>query len=147
MRAESVVGGWLVPGALLLGIGLQGCGGGGGAAAAPSPPQAAAPAAPKVTAAVRARARELYTSTCAACHGETGKGDGPGAAGLDPKPRNFGDPAWQAGVSDEAIEKVIVYGGAAVGKSAQMPAHPMFKDSDALRAALRELVREMGPSR
>ena len=26
---------------------------------------------------------------CATCHGETGKGDGPGAQGMQPSPRDF----------------------------------------------------------
>jgi mono/diheme cytochrome c family protein len=33
---------------------------------------------------------------CTACHGETGKGDGPGAAALNPKPANWTAPAVQA---------------------------------------------------
>lgn len=36
-----------------------------------------------------ARAAELYGDQCAACHGVTGAGDGPGAAGLDPQPTAF----------------------------------------------------------
>src|ERR1700681_4577276 len=31
-------------------------------------------------------AKKLYTSYCAPCHGEKGKGDGPAAAALNPKP-------------------------------------------------------------
>jgi DMSO reductase family type II enzyme heme b subunit len=34
-------------------------------------------------------AKALYGQKCALCHGEEGKGDGPGAATLDPKPRDF----------------------------------------------------------
>ena len=33
--------------------------------------------------------KELYTNYCAACHGETGDGNGPAARFLYPKPRNF----------------------------------------------------------
>jgi len=36
-------------------------------------------------------ARRLYARNCAGCHGAGGKGDGPGAAGLHPKPANFSD--------------------------------------------------------
>ena len=31
----------------------------------------------------------VYTQYCAVCHGNEGKGDGPGAAGLTPKPADF----------------------------------------------------------
>jgi len=67
---------------------------------------------------------ELYTSRCSPCHGPSGKGDGPGAAALNPKPRNYTDVAWQDSVKDEDIKKTIMYGGAAVGKSANMPGNP-----------------------
>ncbi len=33
--------------------------------------------------------KKLYTESCVACHGESGKGDGPAAYLLLPKPRNF----------------------------------------------------------
>ncbi len=35
--------------------------------------------------------REVYARDCASCHGDTGKGDGPGAAGLLPKPANLAE--------------------------------------------------------
>lgn len=34
-------------------------------------------------------ARELYLANCAACHGAEGRGDGPLAAGLDPRPADL----------------------------------------------------------
>jgi mono/diheme cytochrome c family protein len=37
----------------------------------------------------RTRGDALYTQDCASCHGEHGAGDGPGSAGLHPKPANF----------------------------------------------------------
>ncbi|GAP63439.1 hypothetical protein ARMA_1862 [Ardenticatena maritima] len=36
-----------------------------------------------------ARGREIYAQNCASCHGDEGYGDGPAAAGLDPKPANL----------------------------------------------------------
>jgi len=33
--------------------------------------------------------QKLYAANCAACHGSTGKGDGPAAAGLNPRPADF----------------------------------------------------------
>lgn len=35
---------------------------------------------------------KLYQTSCTACHGNTGHGDGAAGAGLDPKPANFHDP-------------------------------------------------------
>ena len=32
---------------------------------------------------------EIFNVNCASCHGEGGKGDGPAAAALDPKPQNL----------------------------------------------------------
>jgi mono/diheme cytochrome c family protein len=69
-------------------------------------------------------AKKMFETTCSPCHGTTGKGDGPAAAALNPKPRAYGDKAWQASVTDEQLKKTIKEGGAAVGKSASMPPVP-----------------------
>lgn len=38
----------------------------------------------------------LYAERCSGCHGDDGKGDGPAAAALVPKPKNFREPVfWQ----------------------------------------------------
>ncbi len=66
--------------------------------------------------------RSKYSAYCASCHGPEGKGDGPAAASLSPKPRNLADPDYMGKLSDEYLEKVIMQGGAAVGKSPMMPA-------------------------
>ena len=122
---------------------LASCGGAGESADAGT---SGAPAAPKVeiTEAVRQEAQQTYATRCAVCHGPTGRGDGPAAAGLSPSPRDYHDPAWQASVTDEQIEQAIVYGGAAVGKSPAMVANPDLGSRPALVAALREVIREFG---
>jgi mono/diheme cytochrome c family protein len=61
-----------------------------------------------------------FQQFCATCHGPAGAGDGPAAAGLNPKPRPLGDAEWQAGVEDDYLKKVITQGGAAVGLSPLM---------------------------
>ena len=38
-----------------------------------------------------AKAKENYQSYCRKCHGDEGKGDGPGAAMLKPKPSDYTD--------------------------------------------------------
>lgn len=35
------------------------------------------------------KGKALYAAQCTACHGASGQGDGPAAAGFNPKPRNF----------------------------------------------------------
>lgn len=86
--------------------------------------KANAGAAPPLAPAAMTAARELFKTRCVPCHGETGGGDGPGAAALNPKPRNYTDAKWQASVTDEQLKKTILYGGAAVGKSPNMPGNP-----------------------
>ncbi len=78
----------------------------------------------KATTTTEEPTEDLFKTRCAPCHGESGHGDGPGSAALNPKPRNYTDVAWQTKVSDEDIKKTILYGGAAVGKSPAMPANP-----------------------
>jgi len=69
-----------------------------------------------------AKGREKYNQICASCHGPLGKGDGPAAAALDPKPRDLSDAKYVSTISDEQIFKTVKEGGAAVGKSPLMPA-------------------------
>lgn len=108
----------------------------------PTPKAPAASGSGAAPAAVSAsEAQAQFDSLCFTCHGSTGHGDGPGAAVLNPKPRSFADAAWQASVTDEQIKKTIVFGGAAVGKSAMMPAQPQFKGKDAILDGLVQIVR------
>jgi len=77
--------------------------------------------------------KAIYTSDCAPCHGNSGKGDGPAAASLNPKPLDFASeysknmpldfrywristgvantamPAWGSSLSSDQIWKVIAY--------------------------------------
>ena len=76
--------------------------------------------------------KEMFRQRCASCHGETGHGDGPASAALNPKPRAYSDVAWQNSVKDEDIKKTITMGGAAVGKSPVMPASPDLNDKPEL---------------
>lgn len=58
--------------------------------------------------ALMARGKELYEKTCATCHGAAGKGDGPGAGQLNPKPRNFlVKDGWKNGVRIEDLWKTL----------------------------------------
>jgi mono/diheme cytochrome c family protein len=97
-----------------------------------------------ITAEARQEAQQIFATRCSACHGPEGRGNGPGAAAMDPKPRNYHDPDWQRTVTDEEIETAIVYGGAAVKRSPLMVGNPDLASKPAVVAALREIVRNFG---
>jgi mono/diheme cytochrome c family protein len=92
----------------------------------------------------QAEAEAIFKQRCVACHGDSGKGDGPGAAALNPKPASFSDAAWQKGITDEAIDKVILQGGGAVGKSPSMPPNTDLATKPDVIRALRAKVRSFG---
>ncbi|MFV8376213.1 c-type cytochrome [Flavobacterium sp. LB1P71] len=81
-----------------------------------------------------AQGKDIFTKYCVTCHGSGGKGDGPGATTLQPKPADFTDPehssfysnqgriylikkgmkgtamaAWENILSEEEILSVYVY--------------------------------------
>jgi mono/diheme cytochrome c family protein len=141
-----------LPASLLAGLalGALACGEREAAPAPPAaPPAATAPAAPArpavAPAAAGEEAQQIFATRCTTCHGSEGAGDGPGSAALSPKPRNFQDPVWQGSVTDEQLEKIVMYGGTAVGRSPSMPGNPdlMAKPEvvRALVAHLRGLAR------
>lgn len=119
-------------------------------APAPAPPTPSAPAAPapKSTASAAGspadRAAKVYDRRCRLCHGPQGKGDGPAAGTLNPRPRAFDAPGWQATVTDAHIARVILEGGAAVGLSGQMPPHADLKPKPEVVEALVAYVRGLG---
>jgi hypothetical protein len=91
----------------------------------------------------QAEAEQLFSTRCTPCHGSTGGGDGVASRGLTPPPRNFHDGAWQESVNDEHIERIIQFGGAAVGKSPGMPPNPDLTSKPEVVAALREHIRSL----
>ncbi|MDF0677161.1 MAG: c-type cytochrome [Nitrospira sp.] len=66
------------------------------------------------------RGKVLYKEYCAQCHGLTGKGDGPAASGLEPKPAIHANMPFEK-LPMEYLYTVINHGGPAVGKSPNMP--------------------------
>ena len=64
----------------------------------------------------------LFKELCSVCHGVGGKGDGPSAQGLEPKPADFTNCQVMAKDSDEVLLKIIKGGGQSVGRSTVMPA-------------------------
>jgi len=78
-----------------------------------------------------------FQELCTVCHGVGGKGDGPSAQGLEPKPADFTNCKTMAKDSDEVLLKIIRGGGQSVGRSTVMPAW-----GDALsEQQIRELVK------
>jgi len=95
-----------------------------------------------ITEEARKEASDIFKDRCVTCHGEQGRGDGPGASNLMPKPMDFHNSNWQVSVRDADIAKAIIHGGAAVGLSSQMQPNPDLEDKPGVVAALVERIRE-----
>lgn len=65
--------------------------------------------------------RKLYMTHCFTCHGVTGKGDGPAAVRLEPRPRNLTDDAYMSGKTDQDLYNVISGGSAVLHRFSGMP--------------------------
>jgi len=70
-----------------------------------------------------ARGAALYAENCAACHGETGRADGPNAVGMDPPPIAFADVERARQRSAFGLYQVIQQGldGTAMASYAHLP--------------------------
>jgi mono/diheme cytochrome c family protein len=89
--------------------------------------------------ALMARGRTLFAQTCATCHGPEGRGDGPGGAGLNPKPRNFtAATGWKNGTRVEDIYKTLDEGV----KGSSMVSYNYLTKKD--RMALVHVVQSLG---
>ncbi len=78
-----------------------------------------------------AKGKDLYAKQCAGCHGPAGKGDGPAAAAINPKPADFTNKAYMTALKDQYLFDLIQKGGAAAGKSPLMaPFGSKLKDGD-----------------
>ena len=103
-------------------------------------PAASAAAGAPASAAVIDRGRTLYKANCVACHGESGKGDGPGAGVFKPPPRDHTDRAYMSTLTDKDLGDVIRMGGAMRGKPL-MPSNPQINGDEL--AALVAYVRSL----
>lgn len=54
--------------------------------------------------------KELYTKLCAACHGQTGAGDGPALVALKASAANFAEPNFQSSRTDDQLAAAITNG-------------------------------------
>jgi cytochrome c5 len=118
MRKERWIATALVVSALGFGV-LSGCGGGGEKAPETSStetPSVETPAPGTETPAgdagevSLARGETVVKERCELCHGASGKGDGPGGAALNPKPRNWTDKTYMGTKTDDELYEVIYNG-------------------------------------
>ncbi len=79
---------------------------------------------------------EVYQRQCVACHGKAGKGDGPAAAAMDPRPSDLTDAERMAALGDEGLLGVIAEGRGA------MPGYKSLLTPEQLEAVT-EYVRSM----
>lgn len=80
--------------------------------------------------------KTLYTTYCSTCHGELGKGDGPAAAAIEPKPASFSSPGFWDDKNDVHLKKVIKEGGVSVDKSPLMAAWGAVLDDAKIDAVI-----------
>ena len=104
---------------------------------------AAEPKQTEIPAAAVAEGDKVWTMRCSLCHGASGKGDGPAAGSLNPKPRDMSDQKWQGSVDDVRLETVILKGGTAVNLSPMMAANPDLESKPDVIRALRAKVRSL----
>jgi mono/diheme cytochrome c family protein len=81
----------------------------------------------------RRTGQALYTQYCTSCHGATGRGDGPSAAGLGTKPADLTDGRLMNPLPDEFLAHVIARGGAAEGLAPTMPGFDQYLGGDQIR--------------
>jgi mono/diheme cytochrome c family protein len=101
---------------------LVGCGGGSSQQSSSSSTQAPATstpsAAPTTTGGTAtaddALGAKVYSEKCSVCHGPNGKGDGPGGAALNPKPRDHTNGAYMNARTDDELLNVIRNGKGAM---------------------------------
>jgi mono/diheme cytochrome c family protein len=84
-----------------------------------------------------AAGKASFVANCAACHGESGKGDGPVGKALTPPPRNFSTRQFKFDTdgdgktgTDADLRNVIQKGGAAFGGSPLMAPWPALSDAE-----------------
>lgn len=87
-----------------------------------------------------AHGKELFQVQCVACHGAAGQGNGPAAAGLNPKPRNFtAAEGWKNGRKPSQIFTTLTKG------LGGMPSFGSLPSDD--RWSLAHYIVSLGPTK
>lgn len=76
----------------------------------------------------------LYARHCAACHGDSGAGDGWNASNLPVTPTAHSDPELMSARPDDTLYDAISAGGYVLDKSARMPAFGAMLEPRQIRA-------------
>ncbi len=87
-----------------------------------------------------AKGKKSYDANCVICHGPGGKGDGPAAVALTPKPRDFTSGYWKLGGSPTRVFHTISNGSPGTGMAA------WIQLSIEERYALAHYVRSISPN-
>ena len=124
--------------AVIVNAGIIGCGGGNQASndttnTSTTPPVGDGTPADTGTSAAGgdvAAGERIYKQRCVLCHGPEGKGDGPGAAALNPKPRNHTDASYMSTQTDEQLLHSIRDG------KGQMPAWGKILSEEEMHSVL-----------
>ena len=82
--------------------------------------------------------RTIFEANCQICHGQNGKGDGPAAAVLNPKPADFTKPGFWTSISAKTIAETIKKG------KGQMP--PFGMDEANIQAVIYYLMHTFKPA-
>jgi mono/diheme cytochrome c family protein len=80
--------------------------------------------------------RDIYRTKCAACHGPEGRGNGPAAVAMNPRPTNFTDASRRQATTDLAMGDVIEHGRRAMPAFGRMLSRAQI---DSVTAYLRML--------
>ncbi len=93
---------------------------------------------PLAKAAGEQEGKKAYAANCAVCHGPSGKGDGPGAAALTPRPKNLADKEIQEETDGELFWKITTGRGV-------MP--PWQQLPENVRWSLVHYIRSLAPKK
>src|SRR5688572_27444975 len=85
----------------------------------------------------RKTGQALYAQYCVSCHGTSGRGDGPSAAGLGTKPADLTDGRLMNPLPDDFLGHVIARGGAAEGLAPTMPGFDQYLGGDQIRQVIK----------
>ncbi len=100
---------------------------------APSTSTPTSAAAPSTTSTASLDGAAIYAEKCTVCHGPKGKGDGPGGAALNPKPRDHTDGKYMNSRTNEQLLEVIHNG------KGNMPAWKGVLTEDQMKAVLKHV--------